>query len=161
MVVNVVGKFEELSKEIWKKIELASRLRTIFGEETITDSILLELASQHYWNIRIIQTPKVDEAKKGTDWEWFVGSPGTGWVRYALQAKKISIGSGRYSSLKHRVGIKSTDPMQVDILKRYAKGNHAVPLYTFYNHASKADASKHWHCSLPFDKNCLDGRLLP
>jgi len=87
----IAQKFEEITRRIWTDINLSNRYGTIYGEETITDSILLELVKQNYFNIRILQTPKNLEAVKGTDWEGFVGSYKFGWIRYAIQAKKLNL----------------------------------------------------------------------
>jgi len=54
----IAQKFEEITRRIWTDINLSNKYGTIYGEETITDSILLDLVKQNYFNIRILQTPK-------------------------------------------------------------------------------------------------------
>lgn len=149
---------DELSRETCNNIDLAFRLNTKFGEETITDLLLLELAKKRNYNLRIIQTPKDKEKDKGTDWEWFIGSPTYGWVRFAIQAKKIKLSTknGDYG-LGHKVGLNR----QVDILQTYASANNAIPLYTFYNYYDSIDPSNHWHCNLPFDEPLLGWTITP
>ena len=154
-------KFEELSKTIWTNIELSNRYRTIYGEETITDSILLELAKLESINIRIVQTPKFIEKDQGTDWEWFVGSKRYGWIRFALQAKKLSLKTHVYDQLNHKVGKLLNARLQIDLLKDFAKANNAVPLYTFYNNYPDGLESSHWHCPEPFERELMGWTFTP
>lgn len=127
----------------------------IYGEETITDSILLEIAKQNFFNLRILQTPKNIEGAQGTDWEWFVGSNENGWIRYAIQAKKMNTNSMSYQSLNHKVGSSPNEEFQIDILRTFAAANGAIPLYNFYNYYPEATESDHWHCSKSFDRELL------
>lgn len=144
---------DKLTKDIWGNIDLSNNLKTKFGEETISDILLLELAKLRNYNLRIIQTPKDKEKFKGTDWELFIGSQSYGWIRFAIQAKKAHPKSkkGDYNCLKHSVGTEE----QIDILKRFSKANNAVPLYCFYNHYPKANESDHWHCKKKFEQKLL------
>lgn len=151
----VTEKFEDITRRIWTDINLSGKYGTIFGEETISDSILLELAKQNYFNIRILQTPKLLEKFQGTDWEWFIGSYKYGWIRYAIQAKKLSAKSNSYDSLNHKVGQPPNDEYQVKLLRTFSTANKAVPLYNFYNHYPEATEFDHWHCNKDFDIELL------
>lgn len=144
---------EKLTIELWETIDLANKLNTKYGEETITDIILLELAKLRNYNLRIIQTPKDKEPSKGTDWEWFIGSQNYGWTRFAIQAKKADPNSkkGNYSCLNHTVGVDN----QHDILLKYSKANNAIPLYCFYNHFPNATELEHWHCKKNYNQKLL------
>ena len=142
----------KLTTDVWENINLADKLNTKYGEETISDILLLELARLKNYNLRIIQTPKDKEKYKGTDWEWFIGSQSYGWTRYAIQAKKADpANNGYYSCLGHKVDTE----LQIDILKRYSTANNAVPLYCFYNHYPKATEKDHWHCKKDYDQKLL------
>lgn len=151
----ITEKFEDVTRRIWTDINLSGKYGTIFGEETISDSILLELAKQNYFNIRILQTPKLFEKIQGTDWEWFVGSYRYGWIRYAIQAKKLNQKSNSYDSLNHKVGKPPNDDYQIKILRAYSNANKAVPLYNFYNYFPNATQADHWHCHKSFDRELL------
>jgi hypothetical protein len=153
--IMIPQKFEDITRRIWTDINLSNRYNTLYGEETITDSILLELAKQNYFNIRILQTPKPLEATQGTDWEWYVGSYTYGWVRYAIQAKKLNPKSNTYDSLNHKVGQPPNDDFQINLLRTFANTNGAVPLYNFYNYFPTATAADHWQCSKTFDRELL------
>ncbi|WP_247236133.1 DUF6615 family protein [Telluribacter sp. SYSU D00476] len=143
------------------RINSADSYGTIYGEETITDLILLELARQNYFNIRILQTPKPFEAIKGTDWEWFVGSNNFGWIRYAIHAKKLDLSTGRYKILSHKVGKPPKDEYQIKVLRDFAHANGAVPLNNFYNYFPKATQADHWHCQQDFDRELLGWTFTP
>ncbi|MGI4021540.1 MAG: DUF6615 family protein [Janthinobacterium lividum] len=151
----ITEKFEEITKRIWNDISFADYYRILYGEESITDSILLDLAKQNWFSIRILQTPKHLEPKLGTDWEWYVGSNNYGWIRYAIQAKKLKTRyNNRYTNLKHFVG-PHPDNYQTKKLRIFANDNYAVPLYNFYNYFPDATEADHWQCSKPFDKELL------
>lgn len=151
----ISNKFEEITRNIWHNINLSNVYGTIYGEETITDSILLELAKQNYFNIRIIQTPKHQEGVRGTDWEWFVGSYKFGWIRYAIQAKKINPNTFRYDKLNHIVGKPPNAIAQSKLLRKYSNVNGAIPLYNFYNYYSNVNEKDHWNCCQTFEKELL------
>ncbi|WP_300583268.1 DUF6615 family protein, partial [uncultured Pseudoalteromonas sp.] len=87
--------------DVWNRLDNSTQFGINQGEETLTDNLLLYLASQKLSNIKIIQTPKNKEKVKGTDWEWWIGNRKQGYLRYAVQAKKLDLKSGRYASLNH------------------------------------------------------------
>lgn len=115
--------------DVWNSIGNGKRYGISQGEETLTDNILLYLASQNLPEIKTIQTPKDKESVKGTDWEWWIGNRSQGYLRYAVQAKKLDSKSNRYASLNHKVGVGPNALFQHDILEKYALANHAILLY--------------------------------
>jgi len=137
---------ESLARDTWERLRDARALGIRFGEETITDLLLLELKRLGSGQIRLIQTPKSIEKTSGTDWEWWVRAAGNaGWYRFAIQAKKLNSKSNRYERLRHRVG----PVFQLDLLKQYARKHSATPLYCFFNHVDNVDDAKlkHvWRC---------------
>lgn len=147
--------------DVWERLENSKRFGITQGEETLTDNLLLYLASQSLSSIRIIQTPKDKESIKGTDWEWWIGNRATGYLRYAVQAKKLDLKTGRYSSLNHKVGKGSSAEFQHDILEWYAKANNAIPLYAFYNHIDAPNLPKNWNCPLPIEHSKLGCTVTP
>ena len=158
----VYQKFEALGRWVWDTIRLSEKLHIRQGEETITDTILLEIERQRYPNIRVIQTPKHLEVEKGTDWEWYVGANRYGWVRFAIQAKKLKVASGRYESLSDRAGTSPTADLQAKVLRDYADANAGViPLYSFYNYFPSATQATHWHCPLTFEQRLLGWTVTP
>lgn len=136
---------------VWSLIGNGKKYSISQGEETITDNILLYLASRNIPGLVYAKTPKDKEKNKGTDWEWWIGDNKLGYLRYAIQAKKIQIDSpsNRYDTLKHKVG----NAFQHDILDSYARANQAIPLYAFYNYLDQKNhpTQREWHCPHPFE----------
>jgi hypothetical protein len=93
----------------------------------------------------------------GTDWEWLIGSYSIGWLRYAVQAKRVDYPSGRYSGLGDPVPQGS----QVNVLLKYARANNAIPLYCLYNYCTISPLDPYWHCDLPLDQTQLGCTLAP
>lgn len=137
--------FEVLAEKTWRSIERFSRNSIHLGEDAITSLNLDALASARPAFV-FAEDTRSDESTKGCDFEMWIGSDSVGWRRYAVQAKKLQISSGRYTSLAHEVG----GTPQIDILESYAAANRALPIYCFYNRSNKA---YQWNCSLP---NCAE-----
>lgn len=140
--MKLVSILESLAVDTWERLRDSRQLAINFGEETITDLLLMDLKRKHPPTSRIIQTPKTKEKDQGTDWEWWIGSDRTGWLRFAVQAKKLHLNTGRYTGLSHKVG----GTFQIDLLERYAQANGAVPLYCFYNFVNPANIEQAWQC---------------
>lgn len=153
--------FNKISDDIWNRLHLSKKLGISQGEETLTDNLLLYLASQNLSDIRIIQTPKNLESCQGTDWEWWIGNRKSGYLRYAIQAKKLDLKSGRYSSLNHKVGTGSVAASQHVVLEKYSQANKAIPLYAFYNYLEPNDYPKKWNCPLPLEHKKLGCTVTP
>lgn len=150
----ISDKIEELSRNIWDNLGNAAKYKITYGEETITDHVLLELLKQNYHQLKIIKTHKQEESTQGSDWDWFVGSNEYGWIRFSIQAKKHYLNSDTYN-IKYTVGKHPYKRYQYEILREYSRINNAVPLYSFYNHYPTLNISNHWHCSYPFDAEIL------
>jgi hypothetical protein len=151
--MRAVDLFEVLASMTWQTIFRANKSRIMFGEDAITSINLSAIASLNRLSIAVEDT-RVDESRKGCDFELWIGSDGIGWLRYAVQAKKISAGSGRYDQLNHKVRGRP----QIDILKAYSRRVRAAPLYCFYNFAFSASA---WNCVLPRDEPQLGCMVTP
>lgn len=135
---NLKQAFEFVGKTTWVTLENAYKLNLSFGETTISDSILLYLMQSNNPKIKILQTKQNEESKKGTDWEWWIGSPSMGWLRYAVQAKKYNTRKCAYSSLNHDVkdSKTKTKSKQWQILENYTVEKNAIPIYSLYNFVS-------------------------
>ena len=101
------GLFANQSKDIWERLGYVRdsyKSRGVlgpvrFGEETITDLLMMDLYVQGSTLAHFEQTSKPDEAMWGTDFELWLGSERKGWFRFAIQAKKLDLRTDRYSSL--------------------------------------------------------------
>lgn len=148
---------EALAEQTWNRIKDGYDLEISQGEETITDLNLLEIKRSGVKSIQIVKSTKAEEAIKGIDWEWWIGSNTQGWLRYAMQAKKIQIASQRYDSLGHKVnGI-----LQINLLETYARTVTAIPLYCLYNYPQNPISSQHWHCHFPYDEKQMGCTVTP
>lgn len=147
--------------DVWQRLENSKRFNISQGEETCTDNLLLYLASQRLSTINIIKTPKNKESVQGTDWEWWIGNEKTGFLRYAVQAKKLDLKTHRYACLKQKVGKGASAQFQHKILEDYANANKAIPLYAFYNHLDTLHLPKKWNCPLPLDHSKLGCTVTP
>lgn len=145
--------FEVLARTTWRTIDRAHRNRILFGEDAITSVNLNTLASAGPKCV-VVEDTRVDEAQKGCDFEFWIGSDFIGWSRYAIQAKKLSIGRGTYTKLNHEV----SGRQQIDILDQYARLNRAAALYCMYNFAPEAISQ---NCPLPCDVAQLGCTVTP
>jgi hypothetical protein len=148
--------FEQAASDTWNRLEASKELGISQSETTITDIILLDLKAARCPFLHLIKTPQNLEPVQGTDWEWWIGAESVGWLRYAVQAKKVNVSSLSYDKLKHKVGEeKITGKSQLEILRSYSLANDALGRYCFYNYAGDAQPDQHWHCNLPFDSTQL------
>ncbi|MEN2469505.1 DUF6615 family protein [Burkholderia theae] len=167
--------FEDLSEGVWDRLADSLALNISQGEETITDNLLLDLARLKHPGLSMIKTPKNLESDKGTDWEWWIGNDNDGWLRYAVQAKKLNLHELRYDTLRHVIPGKPAEfdvsgnlvsaavapALQHDVLRDYATGNGAIPLYAFYNHAMYPDYQDYWQCPNPLRYKLLGISVTP
>jgi hypothetical protein len=157
----LINHLNVICDDVWERLGSSKSFGISQGEETLTDNLLLYLASKKLSTIRIVQTPKNKESVKGTDWEWWIGNRKDGYLRYAVQAKKLDLKTGRYSSLNHKVGTGASAEYQHNILEDYALANKAIPLYAFYNHLEKFELPKSWNCPLPIEHSKLGCTVTP
>ena len=148
---------EALAEDTWENLREAKRLSVRFGEETITDILLLKLRRSGFTVFK--QTSTHDEAKYGTDLECWVGSNSTGWVGYAIQAKKLGHRTGTYENLSHTV--RGTGKRQIDLLRAYAKARRMTPRYCLYNHSFRVDQAFLNCCSRSYPQEELGCTMTP
>lgn len=174
---------ENIADNTWQNLRDGIAFDVSQGEETISDNILLYLAKLRFSNLRLLKTPKDLEFFKGTDWEWWIGNDKSGWLRYAVQAKKLNAKTLSYMKLNHKVSnsgmsrhpghtIHSRYPhplwsklghpiYQHDILLEYSKLNSAIPLYAFYNFIELKDYRPSWNCRSTMDVSQLGITVTP
>ena len=146
-----------LAEDTWENLRDAKPLSVRFGEETITDTLMLELRRKGFTVFK--QTSLRDEAKYGTDFECWLGSDSMGWVGYAIQAKKLDFGTGTYRNLGHVV--KGPNKRQIDILKAYAKQRGMTARYCLYSHTLNVHSSFLACCSRSFPEEELGCTITP
>ena len=98
-----------------------------YGEETITETNLLEIRRRHPEHVRVCTFPRQVEATNGADWEWhIVGSLRT--LRMRVQAKRLQ----RNGVLKVKHTVKSSGKEQRDLLIAAAGVEGMKPVYCIY-----------------------------
>ena len=107
-----------------------------YGEETITETNLLELRRRHPAIITLNTFGKAKEAKNGADWEWHIIGRRRKF-RMRVQAKRLQ----KDDKLKIPHEVKSSGDQQIDLLIKDAKANRLKPVYCLY---SAERQRKHW-----------------
>jgi hypothetical protein len=109
----------------WREKARAGRFGLFLNEETITELILLNLATACQGHGLFVRPfSKTQEKKTGADWEfWFI--QGTRAVGLRVQAKRL-FPSGDYSSLK---------PGGAQMTQLTSNAGNCCPVYVFYNDA--------------------------
>lgn len=98
-----------------------------YGEETITESNLLELRRHHSDVVHLRTFSKHQESKNGADWEWrIIGNVRSLVMR--VQAKRVQ----RNDVLRIRHTVGQTDRQQHDLLVETAKADDMKPMYCIY-----------------------------
>ncbi len=121
----------------WERRQTAKRAGFPFSEETITETILLDLATQNPIEIVVQPFNKRQEALTGADWEWcFYNKSENRFVRMLVQAKVLDNLDYEYSHIDRKIG--NTGVKQIDRLLDTARKRGIPALYAFYNHVAKA-----------------------
>lgn len=128
--------FLEIADRVWREIGEAERAGLSYGEETITETILLQLNQNHSVNVQIKAFSKqVEEPKNGSDWEWWIGKKGR-WLGMRIQAKKIKLPNEIFHRLQ-TYKTKSMSDTQIDTLIKVAQADRLNPAYCLYVHSRK------------------------
>ncbi len=127
---------ERVAQRTWYTLGRANQLRVRFGEESLTDLLLLDmLPHQHTRGFLVVPPTKRDEGWCGADLLVAVRHQTGRWSLYALQAKKL-YPEDRYRMLD-RVSKSRT---QLGKLECFARRYLALPLYLLYNHTNTVRA---------------------
>jgi hypothetical protein len=125
------------ARTTWDRRRVAKRRGLSFGEETITETILMDLALSFPGRLAIVQFSKNQEAKLGADWAWaFRDATGTKNLPLLVQAKLLDGRDRLYPEIARLVGKKRPAVRQIDRLIATATSRRWPALYTFYNHLS-------------------------
>ena len=98
-----------------------------YGEETITESNLLELRRRHSDLVHLRTFSKHHESRIGSDWEWYiVGRRRT--LKMRVQAKRVQ----RNDVLKIPHAVAGSGMQQRDLLIQAAQTDRMRPMYCIY-----------------------------
>jgi hypothetical protein len=114
---------------IWREKARAESLGLFMNEETITETLLLNLAKRFQGKtVRVRPFTKAEETKNGADWEfWFM--EGQQAVGLRIQAKRL-YPSGRYDALY---------PKRAQTKALMSKSGDCFPVFIFYNDSQSYD----------------------
>lgn len=130
----------DLSCSVWRNRCAAKEAGLPFNEETITETILLDLRFCYPGEVKLIAFNKIEEAKSGADWLWaFVSADGSQSFTMLVQAKRLNCAENVYSGINRNVGKANPPVRQIDRLLKTAAALGVPALYIFYNHVTKTD----------------------
>ena len=148
---------EFVAQRTWSILGRARALDARFGEESLTDLLVLDmLPYQRARSYCLNPTTKHEEAALGADLFVAVRHRTGRWSRLALQAKKL-FPSEKYEGLDGR----RKCVKQLGKLERCAQQLRALPLYLLYNYTTSAQLSQYWRCPLSFTADQLGCTLVP
>lgn len=130
MIPSITTTFLELGDATSRNLEFSHRndVWVSYGEETITESNLLEITRYHPEHVFIRTFPKHLEAITGADWEWhLIGRKRTAKMR--VQAKRIQCND--FLRIKHKVA--SSGIQQRQLLIDGANADNMKPVYCIYS----------------------------
>jgi hypothetical protein len=129
MLEGLLNSLLELANATSQNLAFAHRddVSVSYGEETITESNLLELRRRHPQAITLSTFGKKAESLIGADWEWHI--IGQHWTfRMRVQAKRLQ----KDNKLKIPHAVKSSGSQQIELLISDAKIHNLMPVYCFY-----------------------------
>lgn len=118
-----------------------------YGEQTITETNLLELTRRHPDIVHLRIFSNQVESKVGADWEWFI----IGRARIfamRVQAKRVSC----KGILKIRYTVGKSDQQQRDLLVKAAQAYEMRPMYCIY---CTKNQQERWRQDGEFETGCL------
>jgi len=92
---GAVDDFTTLSRELdslaiatWDLVDQSHNQRIALREDALTSVNLIHLKRGHHPGSWIETFTPVVERANGADFEWWIGSPGQGWLGLRVQAKR-------------------------------------------------------------------------
>jgi hypothetical protein len=122
-----------LARGVWARRGQAKSVGLPFGEETVTENLLLDLALTYPGKVTIVPFSKPIEGKTGADWAWaFESADGAYNYPMMVQAKVLDALDRGYGEIPRNVGTSSV--RQIDRLIDTADSFGFPAFYAFYNH---------------------------
>jgi len=127
-----------LSRMVWTKRAAAKASNLSFNEETITETILLDLKTSYPGDVEIVAFNKAQEATTGADWLWaFVSADGSQSLTMLVQAKRLDDTEQIYHGINRNIGTRTPSVRQIDQLLATARNQRIPAIYVFYNHVTE------------------------
>ena len=129
LVSRIIKTFLELGDATSRNLEFSHQpgVAVSYGEETITETNLLEIRRRHPRRVRLETFAKWEEALTGADWQWrIIGSKYK--LEMRVQAKRLQ----RNDALKVKHKVRSSGSQQRDLLIQQAQADGMKPVYCVY-----------------------------
>ncbi len=124
-----------VARTTWRRRGAAKARGLTFGEESVTETILMDLAELYPGSLTILPFSKPEEGKNGADWAWlFRDMAGTHNLPMLVQAKALDFQDFQYPEIKRTIGKRLPLPRQIDRLIETAEAWGWPAIYAFYNH---------------------------
>ena len=115
---------QDMSRHVWNDLQDSTIYGTPYHEDTITQSMALQLSRHHPSNNRVHVLGRNAESRNGSDFIWLIFDDSMShYVVIAIQAKKL-FPEGEYTAFKAH---------QVTKIVNYAGAIGAIPLFLTYN----------------------------
>lgn len=126
-----------LARTTWTRRGVAKSRKLAFHEESVTETVLQDLALTFPGRLLITPFNKIEEGKNGADWAWaFVSADGTWSTAMLVQAKVLDLKDKHYGKIEQKAAKSSGMPQQIDTLLASAARLGVPAVYAFYNHLS-------------------------
>jgi len=134
-ITDLAGGLFSTAHWIWDRRRQAKATGFPFSEETVTETVLLDLASALSNVIHIVPFTKPKEGETGADWEWCLYDlPNNRYLRFLVQAKVLDDKDQVYAHIDRYIG--NTGVRQIDRLAETSAARGVPALYAFYNHVT-------------------------
>lgn len=141
--------FAALSRWIYRTLRYSHQKSFSIREETITETILMELIQRYPHRIKVNKFTQADENKTGADWDWlFVGRSKV--FRMRIQAKKL-YDDKKYGAL--------SSPQQTSKLISSASATKPIRFaaYCFYNYWTGTPGLGGPYCGMTIPAEVIKG----
>lgn len=124
-----------ISRTCWRRRGIAKARKLFFSEESVTETILMDLAEIFPGDLAILPFNKNEEGETGADWAWAISNAdGTANLPMLVQAKALDLADHAYAELKRTIGKQVPKVRQIDRLLDTAQILGWPAIYAFYNH---------------------------
>lgn len=131
-----------------------------FSEETVTETVLLDLASALSHVVHVVPFTKPQEGQTGVDWEWCLyDKPGNRYLRFLVQAKVLDDKERNYAHIDRYIG--NTSVRQIDRLADTSLARGVPAIYAFYNHLNDGTRVPANHCPCYQCLQCWGASIAP
>ncbi|MBE2193297.1 MAG: hypothetical protein IAE83_03910 [Anaerolinea sp.] len=125
-MVDLCKEFEKQARRVWLLLKKAQSIGYQPKEETITDLNIIELRKRCSRQVITHEFTRHQEAKTGSDWEWWFTADGTRWIGFRVQAKILHLKTNQFRQLHYR------DQLSTLIENAERSKPRLIPIYCFY-----------------------------